>query len=200
MDTLRDPMDYSTAGSPVFHYPLEFAHSCPLSQWCYPTISSSASIFSFCLQSFPASWSILVSHFSVSSGQSTGASDSASVLPMNVQGWFLLGLTSFISLESRGLSRVFSNTTVQNHQFFCTQLSLLSNSHIYTWLLERPSVQFSHFFDPMDCSTPGFPVHHQLPELSQTHVHRVSDAIQLSHPLSSPSPPALNLSQHQGLF
>ena len=141
--TLRDPMDYSTAGSPVFHYPLEFAHSCPLSQWCYPTISSSASIFSFCLQSFPASWSILVSQFSVSSGQSTGASDSASVLPTNVQGWFLLGLTSFISLESKGLSRVFFSTTVRKHQLFGAQSSLWSNSHIYTWFLENHSFDYT---------------------------------------------------------
>ena len=95
--------------------------SCPLNQWCHPTISSSVP-FS-CLQSFPASGSFQMSQFFASGGQSTGVSASASVLPMNIQDWFPLGWTSWISMRSKGLSRVFSNTTVQKHQFFSTQLS-----------------------------------------------------------------------------
>ena len=94
----------------------------PSSWWCHPTISSSVIPFSSCLQSFPASESFPVSQFFASGGQSVGAS--ASVLPMNIQDWFPLGWTGWISLQSKGLSRVFSNTTVQKHQFFCTQLSL----------------------------------------------------------------------------
>ena len=97
---------------------------CPLSQWCHPTISSSVVPFSSCLQSFSASRSFPMSQFFASGGQSIGVSASASVLPMNIQDWFPLGLTSLISSQSKGLSRVFSNTTVQKHQFFGTQLSL----------------------------------------------------------------------------
>ena len=89
-------------------------------------------------RSFPASGSFPMSRFFASGGQSIRASASASVLPMNFQGWFLLGLTGWISLQSKGLSRVFSNTTVQKHQFFGTQPSLWSNSHIHSWLLEKP--------------------------------------------------------------
>ena len=103
---------------------------CPLSQWCYLTISSSVTSFSSCPQSFPASGSLSMSQFFASGGQSTGASTLASVLPMNIQGWFPLGLTGLISLQSKGLSRVSSNTTVQKHQFFGAQPSLWSNSHI----------------------------------------------------------------------
>ena len=112
------------------------SNSWPLSQWCHPTISVTA--FSSCLQSFPASGSFQMSQFFTSGGQCIGASASASVLPMNVQGWFLLGLTDLISLQSKGLSRVFSSTTVQKFQFFGAQPSLWSNSHIHTWLLEKP--------------------------------------------------------------
>ena len=112
--------------------------SCPLSWWCHPTISSSVIPFSSCPQSFPASGSFQMSQFFASGGQSIGASASASVLPMNTQDWSPLGLVGWISLQSKGLSRVFSNTTVQKYQFFGAQLSLLSNSHIYTWLLEKP--------------------------------------------------------------
>ena len=112
--------------------------SCPSSQWCYPTISSSVIPFSSCLQSFPASGSFPMSQFLASGGQSIGASASASVLPMNIQDWFPLGWTGQISLQSKGLSRVFSNTTVQKHQFFSTQPSLWRNSHIHTWLLKKP--------------------------------------------------------------
>ena len=113
--------------------PGAYSNSCPLSQWCHPTISTSVIHFSSCLQSFPASGSFLMSRLFVSGGQSIGAS--ASVLPINIQHWFPLGLTGFISLLSKGLSRVFSSTTVQKHQFLGTQLSLWSNSHIHTWLL-----------------------------------------------------------------
>ena len=101
------------------------SNSCPLSRWCHPTISSSVVIpFSSCLQSFPASGSFQISHFFASGGQSIGVSASASVLPVNIQDWFPLGWTDWISLQSKGLSRVFSNTTVQQHQFFSNQLSL----------------------------------------------------------------------------
>ena len=103
------------------------SNSCPLSQWCHPTISSSAVPFSSCLQSFPVSGSFLKSWLSKLGGQSIGASASVSVLLMNTQDWFLLGLTGLISLQSKGLSRVFSNTTVQKHQFFSIQPSLVLN-------------------------------------------------------------------------
>ena len=111
---------------------------CPLSRWCHPTISSSVIPFSSCPQSFPASGSFQMSHLFTSGGQSIGVSASTSVLPMNIQDWFPLGWTGWISLPSKELSRVFSNTTVQKHQFFSTQPSLWSNSHIHTWLPEKP--------------------------------------------------------------
>ena len=101
-----------------------YSNSCPLSQWCHPTISSSVVPFSSCLQSFPASGSFQMSQFSASGGQSIGVSASASVLPMNIQDWFSLEWTGWIYLQSKGLSRIFSNTTVQKHQFFSAQLSL----------------------------------------------------------------------------
>ena len=110
------------------------SNSCPLSQWCNLTISSSVVPFSSHLQSFPASGSFSTSQFFTSGGQSIRVSASASILPVNIQDWFLLGLTSFISFQSKGLSRVFSNTTVQKHKFFSTQRS---SSHIHTWLLEK---------------------------------------------------------------
>ena len=149
-----------------------------------------------------------------------------SILPMNIQGWFPLGLTGLISLQSKGLSRVFSNTAVQKHQFFLA-VSLLcrltltavydyqkNHSFEYTdlcqhrkWKKANAGTSAVHF----SCSVvsdslrphelqPGLRVHHQLPEFTQTHVHPVGDAIQPSHPLSSPSPPAPNSSQHQSLF
>ena len=98
------------------------SNACPLSRWCHPTISSSVVPFSSCLQSFPASGSFPMSQFFGSGGQSTGVSASPSVLPMNIQDWSPLGWTSWISLQSKGLSRVFCSTTVQKHQFFGTQL------------------------------------------------------------------------------
>ena len=108
------------------------SNSCPLNQWCHPTISSSVTPFSSCLQTFPASASFPMSWLLKSSSQSTGVSASASVLPMNIQDWFPLGLTHLMSLLSKALLRVFSSTTVQKHQFFGTQSSLWSNSHIHT--------------------------------------------------------------------
>ena len=104
--------------------PRVYSDSCPSSRWCHLTISSSVVPFSSHLQSFPASGSFQMSQFFTSDDQSIGVSASASVLPMNSQGWFPLGLTGWISLQSKRLSRVFSNTTVQKHQFFGTQLSL----------------------------------------------------------------------------
>ena len=113
------------------------SNSRPLSQWCHPTILSSAIPFSSYLHSFPASESFPMSQFFPSGGQSIRASASASILPMNIQDWFPLGLTGLISLQSKGLSIVFSNTTIQKHQFFGTQISLWSNSHIHTWPLGK---------------------------------------------------------------
>ena len=104
---------------------------CPLCQWCCPTISSSVVPFSSCPQSFPASGSFQMSQLFASGGQSIGVSASTSVLPMNTQDWSPLGWTGWISLQSKGLSRVFSNTTVQKHQFFSAQLSSQSNCHIH---------------------------------------------------------------------
>jgi len=118
--------------------PRVHSNSCPLSQWCHPTISFSVVPFSSYLQSFSASGSFQMSHFFTSGGQSIGVSASATLLPMNVQDWFPLGCNGWISLQSKGLSRVFSNTTVQKHQFFGPQLSSRSNSYIHTWLLEKP--------------------------------------------------------------
>ena len=101
-----------------------YPNSCPLSQWCHLTISSPVIPFLSCLQSFPTSGSFQMSQLFTSGGQSTGISASTSALPMNTQDWSPLGWTGWISLQSKGLSRVFSNTTVQKHQFFCAQLSL----------------------------------------------------------------------------
>ena len=102
--------------------------SSPLHQWYHPTMSSSVTLFSFCLQSFPASGCFPTSWIFTSGGQSTGAS--ASFLPMNIQDWFPLGWTDLISLQAKGLSRVFSSTTIPNHQFFSTQLILWSTQRI----------------------------------------------------------------------
>ena len=113
------------------------SNSCPSGRWSHPTILSSVIPFSSYPQSFPASGSFPLTKFFASGGQSIGASASASVLPMKTQDLFPLGWTAWISMQSKGLSRVFSNTTVQKHQFFGTQLSLYSNSHILTWLLEK---------------------------------------------------------------
>ena len=127
----------SMPGFPVHHQLLgACSNSRPSSQWCHPTTSSSVIPFSSCLQSFPASGTFPTSQFFTSGSQNIGAS--VSVLQINIQDWFPLGFTGLISLQSKGLSRVFSNITVQKNQFFSAQLSLWSNSHIPTWLLEKP--------------------------------------------------------------
>ena len=112
--------------------------SCPLHWWCHPAISSSDTLFSFCPQSFPASGTFPMSRLFASDDQNTGASASASVLPMSIQDWFPLRLTSLISFLSKGLSGVFSSTTVRRHQFFGTLPSLWSSSHNCAWPLGRP--------------------------------------------------------------
>ena len=117
-----------------------YSNSCTLSQWCHPTISSSVTPFSSCLQSFPASGPFPVSQLFASRGQSTGTSGTASVLPVNIQDRFPVGWTGWTSSQSKGLSRAFSNTTVQKHQFFGAQISLWFNSQIHTWLLEKPQL------------------------------------------------------------
>ena len=146
--TVCDPMDCSMPDFPV-HHQLQLeqpacSNSCPLSRRCHPTITSSVVPFSSCPQSFPALGSFPVSQLFTSGGQSIRASASAFILSMNIQDWFPLGWTGWISLQSKGLSGVFSNTTVQKHHFFCTQPSLWSSSHIHTWLLEN------HSFDQTD--------------------------------------------------
>ena len=114
------------------------SNSCPLSRWCHPAISSSVVPFSSCPQSLPASRSFSMSQLFAWGGQIIGVSASTSVLPTNTQDWSPLGRTGWISLQSKRLSRVFFNTTVQKHQFFGTQLSSQSNFHIHTWPLEKP--------------------------------------------------------------
>ena len=125
----RPPCPSPTAGV--------YSNSCPSSQWCHPAMSSSVFPFSSCPQSLPASGCFPLSQLFAWGGQSIGVSASASVLPMSTQDLFPFGWTGWISLQSKGLSRVF-NTTVQKHQFFGTQLSSQSNSHIHTWPLEKP--------------------------------------------------------------
>ena len=115
-----------------------YPNSCPSSRWCHPAISSSVIPFSSCPQSLLASASFPMSQLFAWGGQSIGVSVSASFLPKNTQGWSPSEWTGWISLQSKGLSRVFFNTTAQKHQFFGTQLSSQSNSHIHTWSLEKP--------------------------------------------------------------
>ena len=125
--------------------PRVHSNSRPSSQRCHPAISSSVIPFSSCPQSLPASESFPMSQLFAWGGQSTGVSALASFLPKNTQDWSPLEWTGWISLQSKGLSRVFSNTTVQKHQFFGAQLSLWSSSYIHIWLLEK-----NHSFDYMD--------------------------------------------------
>ena len=115
-----------------------YSNSCPLSRWCHPAITSSVAWIGRDPQSLPASGSFPVSQLFAWGGQSIGVSALASVLPINTQDWSPIGWTGWISLQSKGLSRVFSNTTVQTHQFFGAELSSQSNSHIHTWPLEKP--------------------------------------------------------------
>ena len=137
------------------------SNSCPLSQWCNPTISSFVIPFSSCLQSFPASESFPMSRLFASGGESIRASASASVLPMNTQDWSPLGWTGLVSLQSKGLSRVFSNTTVQRHQFFGTQPFLLPSFHICTWLLEKPYLWFYGTLGPKS------PLSQKMPDMTE---------------------------------
>ena len=134
--TLDSPMDCRISAFLVLLYLLEFAQIHV--HWLNDAISFSAVPFSFCLQSFPASGSFPMSWLFTSSSQNIQAAGSQSDIPMNTQDWYPLVLTGLISLQSKGLSRVFCNTTIQKHQFFGTQLSLWSNSHICTRLLEKP--------------------------------------------------------------
>ena len=141
--TLCNPRNCSTSDFCPSLSPWDCSNSCPLSHLFHPTISSSVTAFFSCPQFFSASGSFPMSQL-FASGETNGASALVPVLPMNIQGWCPLGLTNLISLLSKGLSRVFSRTTVQNCQFFGTQPSLWYNSHIHTWLLEN------HSFDYMD--------------------------------------------------
>ena len=125
---LQASLSFSISWSLLKHMSIELVMPSNHLILCHPLSS--------CLQPFPASVSFPKSQFFTSGSQSIGAS--VSVLPMNIQGWFPLRLTGLISLQSKRLSRVFSNTTIRNHQFFGVQLSLWSNPHIYTWLLEKP--------------------------------------------------------------
>ena len=139
-DSLQ-PLELQHARTPCpSPIPEVHSNSHPSSQWCHPSISSSVIPFSSCPQFLPASESFPVSQLFTWGYQSIGASALASVLPMNTQDWSPLEWTCWISSQSKGLSRVFSNTTVQKHQFFGAQLSSLSNSHIHTWLLEEHSI------------------------------------------------------------
>ena len=142
--TLWDPVDCSTRLPCPLPNPGAFSNSCPSSWWCHPAISSSVIPVSSCLQSFPASASFPMRQFFASGGQSIGVSGSALVLQMNIQDWFLLGLTGLISLQSKRPSRFFSSTIIQKNQFFSPQPSLWSNSHIRTQLLGKP------YFDYMN--------------------------------------------------
>ena len=136
--TLCDPHELQNAKPPCLSStPGVYSNSCPLSRWCHPAISSSVNPFSSCPQPLPASGSFPVSQLLAWGGQSIGVSASASVLPKNTQDWSPLGWTGWISLQSKGLSRVFSSTTLQKHQFFSAQLSSQSNAHIHTWPLEK---------------------------------------------------------------
>ena len=135
-DSLRPHESQHTRAPCPSQTPRVYSNSCPSSQWCHPAISSSVIPFSSCPQSLPASESFPLSQLFAWGGQSIGVSASTSVLPMNTQDWSLSGWTGWITLQSKGLSRVFS--TVQKHQFFGAQLSSQSNSHIHTWPLEKP--------------------------------------------------------------
>ena len=136
-DSLRPHESWHTRPPCPSPTPGVHPNPCPSSPWWHPTISSSAVPFFSCPQSFSASGSFWISQFFPSGGQSIGVSASTLVLPMNTQDWSPLGWTGWISLQSKGLSRVFSNTTVQKHQFFGAQLSSQSNPHIHTWPLEK---------------------------------------------------------------
>ena len=132
------PLGLQHARLPCPPSPTACSNSRPLSWWCHPTILSSVISLSYCLQSFIESESFPMSWLFISGSHNIGVSASASIPPMKIQDWFPLDLTGLISLQSKGLSIVFSNTLVQKHQFSGTQTSLWSNSHIHTWLLDKP--------------------------------------------------------------
>ena len=137
-DSLRPHESQHTRPPCPSKIPRVHSNSCPSSWWCHPAISSSVVPFHSCPQSLPASGSFPMSQLLAWGGQSTGVSTLASVLPMNTQDWSPLEWTGWISLQSKRLTRVFSNTTVQKHQFFGAQFSSQSNSHIHTWPLKKP--------------------------------------------------------------
>ena len=143
MSNFLQPMNCSTPDFSVLHCLLEFAQTHV--HWVSDAMQPSASVipFSFCLQSFPASGSFPIGWLFASGSQSIGVSASASVLPMSIQGWFPLGLAGLIYLLRKGPSRVFSNTTIWKHQFVHAQLSLWSNSHVHTWLLDNHSFDYT---------------------------------------------------------
>ena len=136
--SLCDPKEQHTRLLCPSAAPRACSNSCPSSWRCHPTISSCVISFSSCLQSFPATGSFPMSQIFTSGSQSIGASALGWVLPMNIQSWLPLGWTGWISLQSNGPSRVFSNATVQKHQFFGAQPSSQSNPHIHIWPLEKP--------------------------------------------------------------
>ena len=149
-DSLR-PHGLQHSSIPYHQLPEFTPNSCPSSQWCHPTIPSSVIPFSSCPQSYPASRSFPMSQLFASGGPSIGVSASALVLPMNTQDWSPLGWTGWISLQFKGLSRVFSSTTVQKHQFFGTRLSLWTNSHIHTRLLGKTALTRRTFVGKVMC-------------------------------------------------
>ena len=163
--------------------PGAYSNSCPSSWWCHPTISSSVVPFSSCLQSFQASGSLPMSQFFASGGQSIVVSASASVLLMNIQDWFPLGLTGWISLQSKGLSRVFSNTTVQKHQFFSAWLSL--------WFPTLTSIHDdgkNHTFDYMDfCQYRVY--HYRVYRFAKQGLWRCTTLGRTTQIMTGPSPP-----------
>ena len=147
---LCNPMDGSMPVSPSLISPVVCPSSCPLNQWCYPTSSSSVTLFSFCLQFFPASRSFSMSRLFASDGQSIKAKASGSVLPMNIQGWFPLGLSGLISLLFKGLSRVFSSTTIWKHQFFGA-FFMVQLLHL-PWTTGKPQFWLYRFYWQSDVS------------------------------------------------
>ena len=159
--TLCDPMDYSTPAPRPSSSPKVCPSSCPLHQWCHPNISSSDALSSFCPQSFLAS-SFQMSQLFTSSGQHIRVLASTSVLLVNIQDWLSLGWTGWISLQSKKLSRVFSSTTLQKHQFFGAQLSSQSNSHIHIFQFSSVAQLCPTLCNPMNRSMPGLPVHNVI--------------------------------------
>ena len=202
------PMDCSTPGFPVHHQLTELAQT--YVDWVIDVIQPSHLLLS---PSFPVFSLFQIRVFSNESALPDRWlkywSINFSTSPFNEYSglnFFRIDWFDLIAVQGT-LKSLLQHPTVQKHQFFGAQPSLQSNSYIHMWLLEKPSIQFSsvaqlclNLCDPMDCSTSGLPVHHQLLEFTQTNVHWVSDAIQPSHSLSLPFILAFNLSQHQGLF